>query len=80
VLWNGRMVFLWCDCDICIACIYAYFIVSSPYLLVFGDDCVHSDAMMQQHEASMQRQEESMEHQQLVMQQMDVARLAYGAA
>jgi len=36
------MVFLWCVCYICIACIYAYFIVSSPYLLMFGDDRVRS--------------------------------------
>jgi len=36
------MVFIWCVCDICIACIYVYFIVSSPYLLVFGDDRVRS--------------------------------------
>jgi len=35
------MDFLWCGCDICICLyIYAYFIVSSPYLLVFGDNLV----------------------------------------
>jgi len=35
------MEFLWCDCviGICVPYIYVYFL-SSPYLLVFGDDRV----------------------------------------
>jgi len=42
--------FLWCDYNIYIYCIYAYFIISSPYLLVFGDDHVrgaHEQMMLQ---------------------------------
>ena len=41
MVWNQRKEFLWCDCVIykCAICIYVYF-VSSPHLLVFGDDRV----------------------------------------
>jgi len=31
--------FLWCDCNYMI-CTHMFYSVSSPYLLVFGDDCV----------------------------------------
>jgi len=37
---NQRMEFLWCVVIDVYVCIYDYFIVSSPYLFVFGDDCV----------------------------------------
>jgi len=42
VIWNQRREFLWCYCNINIYVVcMLVLIISSPYLLMFDDYCVH---------------------------------------